>query len=433
MNCANHPDRERIAFCQNCGKPLCQECARTVGTAVFCEPCLEARLAGAATPPPSAGYTAAGSAGGVNYTTTATGGSYGYTDPAGGYTVNGTIPPPPLSGAPNPGLAALLGFIPGVGAMYNGQYAKGVVHLIIFAVLVSLADEHGIFGMFVAGWVFYQVFEAYGTAKARRDGTPLPNPFGLNDLGERLGFNKSWATGAPAAPPVADAYVPPAGAYTPPPTNNPYTPPAAAAVPPQQAPWDAPSWSSYAPPPVNPYMTNPPAFDPNPPFPAPRNRFPTGAIWLIGLGVVFLIGNAHIFRGFPVHILLPFFLIGLGVWIFIHKMTATGTTLADDGTAFYRMRLFSALRGSVWVILVGVMFLLSNFGILSWGRSWPLFIIVAGLMTFFERTAYSSATAPGYPAQQPWQTPPPASSSTSVVPPSTPEAPPSQTNNEEGR
>jgi hypothetical protein len=421
MNCANHPDRERIAFCQNCGKPLCQECARTVGTAVFCEPCLEARLAGSA-PPSAAGAGYAGM-GGVNFTTSATGGSY--TDP-------GYVPPPSPTGAPNPGLAALLGFIPGVGAMYNGQYAKGVVHLIIFAVLVSLADEHGIFGLFVTGWIFYQVFEAYGTARARRDGTPLPNPFGLNDLGERLGFGRSWSTGAPIPPAApADAYapppVPPPAPYTPP--ANAYTPPAASAVPPQQAPWDAP-WSSYAPPSANPYMSATPPFDPNA-YPAPRNRFPAGAIWLIGLGVIFLIGNANIFHGFPVHYLLPFLLIGIGLWLFIHKMTATGATLADDGTAFYRVRLFSALRGSVWVILVGVMFLLANFRILSWGRSWPLFIIVAGLMTFFERTAYHSATAPAYPAA-PYQPVTPAGSPTSVVPPSTP-AETQNPSNEEGR
>src|ERR1700683_2515553 len=72
--------------------------------------------------------------------------------------------------------------------MYNGQYAKGVVHLIVFAILVSLADEHGIFGLFIAGWVCYQVIEAHHTAKARRDGTPLPNPFGFNDIGDRMGF-----------------------------------------------------------------------------------------------------------------------------------------------------------------------------------------------------------------------------------------------------
>ncbi|HMF54069.1 MAG TPA: B-box zinc finger protein, partial [Edaphobacter sp.] len=145
MNCANHPERERIAFCQNCGKALCQECARTVGSAVFCEPCLEARISGTNPPPASSASYPHG--GGPHYT---------------------EIPPPPPAGAPNPGLAALLGFIPGVGAMYNGQYAKGVVHLIIFAVLVSLADDHGIFGFFVTGWILYQVFEAYQTARARR-------------------------------------------------------------------------------------------------------------------------------------------------------------------------------------------------------------------------------------------------------------------------
>src|SRR5712675_2420472 len=177
MNCANHPDREHTAFCQNCGKPICQECTRVIGTAVFCEPCLAARLSGAGAP---------------------AGGPYTYTgaDPNVPYAVPGSIPSP-IAGEPNPGLAALLGLIPGVGAMYNGQYAKGVVHLIVFAILISLSHENGIFGLFVAGWVCYQVIEAHHTAKARRDGTPLPNPFGLNDLSERLGFGKAWPNAAP--------------------------------------------------------------------------------------------------------------------------------------------------------------------------------------------------------------------------------------------
>jgi len=395
MNCANHPERERIAFCQNCGKALCQECARIVGTAVFCEPCLEARIAGTSTPPPASSGSYTGSAENLNYA------------------VNGTIPPPPTPGAPNPGLAAMLGFIPGVGAMYNGQYAKGVVHLIIFAVLISLADEHGIFGLFVTGWIFYQVFEAYQTARARRDDTPLPNPFGLNDLGERLGFGKSW-TSSPNAP-VPPPEVPPAAAY----------PPPASSYPPPGATWGAPSDSFTGSPYTAPYSgpyTAPPAFDPNAAY--PRNRFPTGAIWLIGLGAIFLIGNTGLFHGFPVDRLFPFFLIGLGVWLFIHKMTASGATLADDGTAFYRVRLFGALRASIWVILVGVMFLLSSFNILSWGRSWPLFIIVAGVMILAERTSYRPAPMPPvYPI-------PP------TVPPAQTSAPPPQDNsgnNQEGR
>ena len=134
MNCANHPDRERAAFCQNCGKPLCTECVRNVGTSVFCEPCLAARVAGTA---PPAGYPYSGYPPGR--------------PPATGYPP-GQLPPPPAPGEPNPGLAALLGFIPGVGAMYNEQYAKGIVHLMVFAVLVSLAsDVNDIFGLFVIG------------------------------------------------------------------------------------------------------------------------------------------------------------------------------------------------------------------------------------------------------------------------------------------
>jgi hypothetical protein len=175
-------------------------------------------------------------------------------------------------------------------------------------------------------------------------------------------------------------------------------------------------------------MTNPPAYDPNVPFPAPRSRFPVGAAWLIGLGIIFLIGNAGIFHGFAVHLLLPFFLIGLGVWIFIQRMTSTGGTLADDGTPLYRIRLFGALRGSVWIILVGLMFLLANFNILSWGRSWPLFIIVAGLMVLAEKTVVNSTAVPMYP--MPPYTPPPSPGPITTPPPAQAAE---QNGNEEGR
>src|SRR5438309_6116729 len=216
MNCANHPDREHTAFCQNCGKPICQECTPVIGTAVYCEPCLAARLSGVGAPPPA-------------------GGPYTYTgaDPNVPYTAPGPIPPP-IAGEPNPGLAALLGLIPGVGAMYNGQYAKGIVHLIVFAILVSLANENGIFGLFIAGWVCYQVIEAHHTAKARRDGTPLPNPFGLNDLGERLGFGRAWPTPASGPGPAAP------GDTTQQAAGTPYTPPASSYPPPPSASWSTP-------------------------------------------------------------------------------------------------------------------------------------------------------------------------------------------------
>lgn len=395
MICANHPDREHKAFCQNCGKPLCTECTRIVGQAVFCEPCLEARLAAAnaaaagSSQPFGAG---SGAAGGSYPPPTGTGFPYGGSA-AGAPFGPGAVPPTPGTlppGTPNPVIAFLLGFVPGVSAMYNGQYAKGAVHLIVFAVLVSLADQNGIFGLFVAAWLFYQAFEGYHTARARRDGTPLPNHFGLNDIGERFGFGRAWPTSppVPGAPLGSDpAAAQPGTPYTAGPAYpSPQAEPAyaAAAAPPpftaapfpaNSAPWGSPTESFSAT--VS-------------PTPAP-SRFPVGAIVLIGLGVLFLLGSTRMFERFPIHYLLPFLLIGVGVWIFVRRMTATGVSLIDDGSALYRVRLVGALQGSVWIVLVGILFLLDNLRVLSWGRSWPLFIIVGGVMAFIQRSAYTTA------------------------------------------
>lgn len=116
-------------------------------------------------------------------------------------------PPPPFSGAstmqpvadPNvsPGLAFLLGLIPGVGAIYNGQYAKGLVHVFLFGLLISLADnahELGpLFGFMVAGFYFYMPFEAYHTAQRRQRGQPVDEFSSILPL-------KATANGFPVGP-----------------------------------------------------------------------------------------------------------------------------------------------------------------------------------------------------------------------------------------
>ena len=93
----------------------------------------------------------------------------------------GFVPGPGMPHPPNPATAALLGFIPGVGAMYNGQFAKGIAHIAIFAVFSSLSRHVAdIFGLFVAGWVFLHGFlRRIKRRVPRRDGLPLPDPFGL--------------------------------------------------------------------------------------------------------------------------------------------------------------------------------------------------------------------------------------------------------------
>jgi hypothetical protein len=75
-------------------------------------------------------------------------------------------------------LAFALGFIPGVGAIYNGQYLKGLVHAVIFGLIVSLLDAvHGpgepLLGICLMAFIFYMPFEAYHTAKRRLMGQPV--------------------------------------------------------------------------------------------------------------------------------------------------------------------------------------------------------------------------------------------------------------------
>jgi Domain of unknown function (DUF5668) len=93
-----------------------------------------------------------------------------------------TAPAPPLvpDVGTSPGLAFLLGLIPGVGAIYNGQYVKGLVHVIILGILISIVnsgDASGglepLFGMMIGVWVFYMAFEAYHTARKRQMGQPV--------------------------------------------------------------------------------------------------------------------------------------------------------------------------------------------------------------------------------------------------------------------
>ncbi len=60
MNCAVHNQTQAVAYCRTCGKALCEECKRDVMGAIYCEPCIAARLQGqrlreqpcAAQPPP---------------------------------------------------------------------------------------------------------------------------------------------------------------------------------------------------------------------------------------------------------------------------------------------------------------------------------------------------------------------------------------------
>ncbi len=107
-------------------------------------------------------------------------------------------PVPAAHGGVPPALAFILGFIPGVGAICNGQYSKGLIHAVIFGLLVSVtARAHGplepLLGIMIAAWVFYMAFEAFHTAVKRRRGVPVEE---FSSLLELRGTNSRLPLGA---------------------------------------------------------------------------------------------------------------------------------------------------------------------------------------------------------------------------------------------
>jgi hypothetical protein len=231
MKCATHPDRDAIGYCRTCGKPLCPDCTRDVRGALYCEGCLAAMLSGA---PVGA--------------------------PAGAPTVD----------TPNPALAAALGLVPGLGAIYNGEYMKGLIHVAIFAGIIAMLNAQisdslqVFFGIGIACFYFYMPIEAYRTAKLKR----------------------AIAYGTYAAPPAAAPGVPAGTVAFTGPAEAPYAAPAPAAAP--QAPVQQ-----------SPY----------------RNPL-TGAVVLIIFGVLILLANMGLLSGDWLGHWWPLILIGLGVWLF---------------------------------------------------------------------------------------------------------------------
>lgn len=275
MDCVNHTGVNATAYCQSCGKALCAGCVRNAaGGQILCEPCWMAW--------------------------------HSYQQPFAN----------PNAGSPSPSAAAVLGLIPGVGAMYNGQFIKGLVHVVIFAVLVSAAHVYGIFGIFIAAWIVYQSFEAYHTAKARRDGLPLPDPLGLNEVGNWI--NPGARGQYPPPPGVGPAGQGPVGTgeQGPDPVATGYQTPYQQApfqqTPYQQVPYQQTPFQSPYTPPVPPIPPVPPV--------GWRRKEPIGAIVLIGLGLLFLLGQLDIFSGRLLEFTWPVLLIGLGVWLIVRRL-----------------------------------------------------------------------------------------------------------------
>jgi hypothetical protein len=168
MNCAVHTDVDAVGYCRNCGKAMCSTCVRPVRDVLYCEDCL-ASLMGI--PGATAAYGAPASA-------------------------PGTLPPPAPSARSggSPGVAFFLGLFPGLGAVYNGEYNKALIHIVVFtAIIVGLNGDMGdsadlLLALLLAGFVLYMAFDAMRITKARNMGETPVDPL------------ESWSTNRPIGP-----------------------------------------------------------------------------------------------------------------------------------------------------------------------------------------------------------------------------------------
>ncbi len=263
MNCATHPDVLATAYCRTCGKALCETCKRDVKGVIYCEDCIAAHVAG--TMPESQ---------------------------------PGAVPPPRVPNAPSPGLAAMLALIPGVGAMYNGQFRKGVAHVIAFAILIGIASIVGpimvpVFFFFF----FYLIFDAYKTARAKELGQPLPDPFGMS---------RFWGVDE-----------------------------------------EGTDWSSAG--------------------------IPIGAVVLIALGCLFLLHNLGVLYFGWIGKLWPLILIAIGIGLYARRQSEGG-----------HANRYSGLMGPAVLVTLGVLFMIDQFDVRSFHSTWPLLLIVIGVVKVLQ-------------------------------------------------
>ena len=169
MQCPTCLETTVTAFCRECGKGVCRECAKDYQGVPHCPECHE-RLSMTATSAevdlPAADLD---------------------TD------VPKAAPPPPPPprparprhanpDAPHPGIAGVLGLVPGLGAVYNGQYVKGVLHALLFSMCIAIAAGTEIgpaFAPVVAILYLYMPIEAFRTAQAMRRGEKVDEMSGL--------------------------------------------------------------------------------------------------------------------------------------------------------------------------------------------------------------------------------------------------------------
>src|SRR6201988_2457691 len=142
MNCNYHPKSPAMVQCSSCARPLCQACDHRIRGFAFCQDCIVA---------------------GVDAL------RFRQSQPTGQQVIRRKT---------SPFIATFLSlFVPGLGAAYNGQTSKAIVHFAIFASFFQMAvvtDGDILFFVFgVIGTWLYAGVDAFRTAQLIRAGLSL--------------------------------------------------------------------------------------------------------------------------------------------------------------------------------------------------------------------------------------------------------------------
>lgn len=136
MNCAYHGQNVATVNCNGCGKPLCPSCDHRVKGFPYCQDCIVS------------GVELLRNQTKTNYSTV-------------------------VKSNTSPTIATLLSLIcPGLGAAYNGQTTKALIHFAVFVGLIQMAilSKMPLFAFGFLGMWLYTAVDAWKTAKLIRSG-----------------------------------------------------------------------------------------------------------------------------------------------------------------------------------------------------------------------------------------------------------------------
>ena len=137
MICAYHSENVAAVNCNGCGKPLCPACDHRIKGFPYCQDCIVE---------------------GVELLRTRTQSVY----------------VPIVKKHTSPFIATVLSlFCPGLGAAYNGQTSKALIHFLVFIGLFQMAIISGGMALFVLGFMgmwLYAALDAWRTAQMIRSG-----------------------------------------------------------------------------------------------------------------------------------------------------------------------------------------------------------------------------------------------------------------------